>query len=150
VDRTSFLSVLTSLNGVRTGVESLECVWVMPFLCPIQSLFFITFPQSGKFPLTFSDPKLVIFFVSHCMLLVLPSSHQPSAVKRTVRIVTAMSNGFGLQHSGSGFEFHLCAGTYIRCVHRSVQADLPTNWLHKMYKDRSLSFRCELNLARDE
>jgi len=127
---TSLLLLLTSLNGVRTGVESLEYFWVMPFLCPSQSLFFLTSRQSNKFPLTFPDPNPAVFLVSHCMLLVLPT-HQPSAVKRTVHIVAAMCKGFGLQHSGPGFEFHLYAGTYIRCVHRSVQADLPTNWLYK-------------------
>jgi hypothetical protein len=119
----------------------------MPFLCSIQSFFFPTFLQSGMFPWTFSDPNLAVFFVSHCMLLVLPSSHQPSTVKRTLHVVTAMSKGFGPQQSGSGFEFHLHAGTYIRCVHRSVQTDLPSNWLYKMCEDCSLGFGCGLNLA---
>ena len=83
------------------------------------------------------------------MLLALPS-HHPSAVKRTVHVVAAMPKGFGLQRSGSGFEFPLFVGTYIRCVHRSEKTDLPTSWLYEKYKDCSLSFSCELNLARDE
>ena len=129
---TSLLSVLTSLNGARAGIESLEYLWFMPFLFPIQSLFFLTFLQSGMLPLTFPDPKLAVFFVSHCMLRVLPSSHRPSAVKRTVHIVSAMSKGLGLKHWGSGCEFHMFAGRYIRYGQRSVQADLPTNWLDIM------------------
>ena len=48
---TSLLSLLTSLNGARTGIESLEYIWLMPLPCPIQSLFFLTFLQIGMSPL---------------------------------------------------------------------------------------------------